>query len=311
MIRSISVINEYGDGLTISMERPQDSGFQILGIDGITPVKATVNTTPFSGSDGTVFNSAQLGERNIVLTLGFLENPDIETTRQLSYKYFPIKRPITFLIETDNRSLFIQGYVESNAPNVFSAEQTTQISIICTDPYFYSLTGDGTTVTMFSGVAEEFTFPFSNDGVATKSIEFGQVSVIQTMVVPYEGDGEIGMLFHIFVMTGGTNMESLTIWNTQTLETIVINLARLRTDPYWTHTLPGDEIVISTVKGNKFVKWIRAGVETSLLSAWTHGNVWHTLHKGTNVFAYSYVVDPQVVGAAQFSIENQIIYEGV
>lgn len=66
------------------------------GID-VSPINSTENST----DDGSVFNSARLDARNIVLTMILYPTPTIEDTRQLSYKYFPIKKPLTLVFETD------------------------------------------------------------------------------------------------------------------------------------------------------------------------------------------------------------------
>ena len=84
--------------------------------------------------DGSIFASARATERNIVLTLILLPIPSIESVRQKTYSFFPIKKAVTLLVETDNRLVETTGYVESNEPNIFSQQESTQISIICPDP---------------------------------------------------------------------------------------------------------------------------------------------------------------------------------
>ena len=66
--------------------------------------------------DGSIFASARATERNIVLTLILLPIPSIESVRQKTYSFFPIKKAVTLLVETDNRLVETTGYVESNEP---------------------------------------------------------------------------------------------------------------------------------------------------------------------------------------------------
>ena len=55
---------------------------------------------------------------------------------------------------------------------IFSAAmmETTQISIVCPDPYFYSAGPDGTNTTIFYGVEPLFEFAFSNESL-TESLD--------------------------------------------------------------------------------------------------------------------------------------------
>ena len=134
MIKSVTVTNYLGESLKMELTNPYDSGIAITDITGIGPGKADINVTELTSSDGSLYNSARLGTRNIVMTLRFMIAPDIETVRQKSYKYFPIKKELILTFETDNRSCYIAGYVESNEPVIFDENEYTQISIICPDP---------------------------------------------------------------------------------------------------------------------------------------------------------------------------------
>jgi len=139
MIKTLTVTNPSGDVLVLDMKNPLLSGFKITSITGLGPTKASINTTDFGSGDGSVFNSARVGMRNIVLTLVLIENPTIETMRQLSYKFFPVKQRIALVVETDNRIVQTYGYVEANDPDIFSSQESIQVSILCEDPYFYSV----------------------------------------------------------------------------------------------------------------------------------------------------------------------------
>ena len=136
MIKKIKVTNYLGEQLLLDLKNPQSSGMFISNIEGLGPVKSEVNIAEASTTDGGQFSSARLNVRNIVITLGFLLAPTVEEVRIKSYKYFPVKKKIKLLFETDTRTLEIMGYVESNEPVIFAKQQTAQISILCPDPYF-------------------------------------------------------------------------------------------------------------------------------------------------------------------------------
>jgi hypothetical protein len=68
MIKSVTVTNYLGESIKMELGFPEKSGFLIQNIDGLGPGKATINLTQFATSDGSLFNSAKLNERNIVFT---------------------------------------------------------------------------------------------------------------------------------------------------------------------------------------------------------------------------------------------------
>lgn len=163
MIKSVTVTNHLGDSIKIELMRPNSSGFYIKSIEGLGPVKADVNVKERVTLDGGYYTSARANSRNIVINLGFLFSHDIEEIRHKSYKYFPLKKKVTLLIETDKRICETYGYVESNEPNIFTSEETTQISIICPDSNLYSAGEGGINSTIFYGIEPLFEFPMSNE----------------------------------------------------------------------------------------------------------------------------------------------------
>lgn len=304
MIKSITITNYLGENLTLELGAPDNSGIYIKKIDGLGPPSANINAKELATSDGGVFNSARANTRNIVIELGFLFNPSIEDMRQLTYKYFPIKQKLRFRIETSNRVAEIYGYVESNEPDIFSKEEGTQISILCPDPYFYSAGRDGTNATVFSGIEPAFEFPFSNESLTQKLIELGTIEYSTEKNVYYGGDSEVGVLITIHAIG---NAGDITIYNTGTREIMKISNSKIKAIT-GSGIKNGDDIIISTVKGDKYITLLREGVYTNILNALDKGSDWFQLAKGDNIFAYS-----STSGSVnlRFKIENKTIYEGV
>ena len=165
MIKSITVTNYLGDSIKLELARPEESGFIVTSVTGLGAGKANINMTEVATNNGGLFNSSRLPSRNIVISLKFMFKETIEDMRQLSYKYFPIKKKLTLLVETDNRLAEIDGYVETNEPDIFSKEEGSDISIVCPNPFFYSAGEDGKNTTIFFGVEPMFEFPFSNESL--------------------------------------------------------------------------------------------------------------------------------------------------
>ncbi|MFA6728734.1 MAG: hypothetical protein WCS17_11060 [Prevotella sp.] len=171
MLRQVIITNPSGENLTLDLFRPELSGYSIRSITGLGPVDATINSQQMVTTDTSLFNSALLGPRNIVMELGFIMNPDIETSRQRCYKFFPIKKEIVLTFITDNLVAQTSGYVEKNELDIFSKDETTQISIICMNPYFYSAGENGYTTIDFSKATKNFEFPFSNEGLEPEILD--------------------------------------------------------------------------------------------------------------------------------------------
>ena len=285
----------------MEMGFPEKSGFLIRKIDGLNPAKADINTTAFMSSDGSLYNSARINTRNIVMNLVLLPNPTIEDTRQLLYKYFPIKKPIRFSITTDNRVAEAIGYVESNLAEIFSSQESTAISIVCPNPYFFS---EESIVTTFSGNSPSFTFPFSNNSLTSKLLVLGSITNSTSETVYYTGDSEIGVTINIHAIGNATN---LVIHNVTTRESMKIDTTRLTTMTGY-GIIAGDDIMISTSKGEKLILLVRGGVGINILNCLDKNVDWFHLIKGDNIFAYTCDSGTENL---QFIISNQIVYEGI
>lgn len=304
MIKSVTVTNYIGESIKLDLTNPEESGFLIKSITGLGAGSATINMTEVATNDGAYFNSARLSSRNIVLSLIFLWKPTIEDVRQLSYKYFPIKKKVTLLFETDNRLAEIEGYVETNEPNIFSNQEGSDISIICPNPFFYSGGPDGTNVTIFSGVAPMFEFPFSNESLSQDLLEMGSINNRTSQVVLYTGDSDIGVTMVIYALGPA---ENITIYNTATRQSMRINTNKIE-QITGSGIVAGDEITICTLKEQKSISLVREGVAYNILNCLEKNTEWLSLVKGENVFAYEadYGADN-----LQFRVENRTIYEGL
>lgn len=307
MIYSLAVTNFLGDRIRLELGKPENTGFLIKSITGLGPVKANVNTTEVATNDGSMFNSARLSQRNIVIQMVFVNSiygEDIEEIRQKSYKYFPIKKNVELVIETDNRYVRTTGYIESNEPDIFSKQEGTQISIICPDPYFYSASEDGNNVTDFYSIDPMFEFPFSNESLSEPLLVFGEIQIKTEGVITYSGDSEIGVMIYIHAIGPA---EHINIYNTETREVMTIDTVKLE-KLTGRGLIAGDDIIINTLKGEKSITLVRSGVSYNILNCLDKNTDWFTLVKGDNIFAFT--ADSGVTNL-QFRIENKVIYEGV
>ena len=301
MIKSISVINYRNERIDITLERPELSGLIVKKIDGLGPAKANINITDIMTTDGGIYNSARLSSRNITMMMSFMGN-DIESIRQKVYKYFPIKKGLTFVVNTDNRELMISGYVESNDPDIFNKEEGTNISIICPNPYFYA---KDLNYTVFAGIEPVFEFPFGNESLTTPLLVMGEIKNRSENVIYYSGDADVGIDMYIHCLGPVGN---ITIWNLDVRKKMVISSDKIGLLLNGSSLKERDDIIIRTEKGEKSILLIRDGQYYNILGALEKGSDWLRVYKGENIFAFT---TTSGVENLQFRVENRILYEGV
>lgn len=303
MIESLTVTNYRGESLELNLKNPYETGYAVLYIDGLGPGKADINITNLSVGDGGLFNTARLSSRNISIGLSYLWGKEsIEDMRHKAYRYFPIKRKVKLTIKTETRTAEIEGYVESHEPNIFSSSQGSIISIVCPNPYFKS-TKESEWI--YSGHYALFEFPFSNESLQEDLIEMGQIYYRNEYSFEYEGDAEVGMRIEIHALSQA--IINPKIINLDTGEYIQINTRAFTNHDLGMTIQVGDDLVISTIQRNKYVRLLRNGVTYNILNCLFENPSWLTLRKGENRFAFVNV-EP---GAAEFKITADTLYEGM
>lgn len=301
MIKSVTVTNHLGESLKMDLENYEETGFLISSIDGLGPGSADISTTELAATDGAVYNSARLISRNIVINLIFIGQDSIETLRQKTYKFFPLKKDLTLMVETDNRSLQIDGYVESNEPDIFSDQEGTSISIICPNPYFYSVV---TNSTVFSGIEPMFEFPFSNESLTENLIEFAEIRTKYENVIYYDGDAETGVVIKIHF---SGEVDNIAIYNVNSRETMKIDTTKLAAI-VGSAIQSSDDLIISTITGKKSITFVRSGKEYNVLNCLDRDSKWIKLDIGQNVIAFTAEAGEHNM---QFEVYNDVLFGGI
>lgn len=306
MILAVTVTNELGDQLRIplSQQGAIDTGIGISKIEGIGAGSADIYTQETASSDGSNFTSARATERNIVIEAYLLPQKTIEESRHRTYKYFPKKKKVTLRFETESRVCDIDGYVESNEPDIFSERESTQISIICPYPYFSSAGSDKETLTVFYGIEPTFEFIFSNESLTDPLIQFGAIQNKTENNIFYGGDADVGIMMHIRAMGTAKN---ITLYNIETRESMTIDTDKLESMT-GSPLSAGDEIIVSTIKNDKYVQLLREGVYTNILNCLDRDSDWLELTPGDNLFAYTAESGAENL---QFWVTNKTLFEGV
>lgn len=289
MIKRISVTNPKGEVLDMELGNPEKSGFAIVNVEGLGPPQADINGQELATEDGMLYSSARAQTRNINMQLLMWPRDSrskygrlsVEECRHMSYRYFPLKKRVKITVETDTRTSFCEGYVESNEPEIFSNQENTTISIVCPDPYFYV---DGDSQTIFSGIRPAFEFPFSNESLTESLIEFGQIWIDRHAVLDYHGSVDTGVLITIHSLSG--KAEGIKLYNVDTQEQMLIDTAKIEKISGAAFDA-ADDIVISTVKKDRYCKLLRKGVYTNIIGALSMDSDWFQISSGQNGFAFT------------------------
>lgn len=325
MLKRVVITNYLGETMEYRIDGVQaenPSGLIITNIDGLGPVKADINMTDLTTTDGGLFNSARLQKRNIVIDALFTHASDIDQARLMSYKMFPIKRPLTFYIETgvgdiDNpksyhqtRGAFVKGYVESNEPKLFEENTSCRISIVCESPYFESQ--DRSAYGSFSSVTPLFRFAYKNEGLLPAT-RFGEISNMTQKEITYEGDADTGVTVSIYVLGDAQDVE---IYNVDTNQKMILDTDKLDSilpssvvqnrDKF----VAGDKIVITTYQKNKTVTFVRDGERFNGLNMIGKDPGWFTLSKGINHYTFKTKTAAED-SHVKIVITAPILYEGV
>lgn len=300
MIREIR-IETNGQSKTLYLDHPESSGFIIEKVTGLGPIKANIITTNIANLDGALFNSARANYRNIVFSLYFMDIPAIEDARLESYKIFPLKQKIKIFVKTDNRECECDGYVEYNEPDIFSKREKTNISIICPDPYLYSIVEDEL---VFSETIYNFSFPFSNESTSQDLIIFGSYESQKRKALEYSGDFEVGINMHFHFLGAVGDITLYHIEANQSLKIDVGKIASLTGEAI----KAGDDIYINTKNGEKGIQLLRNGEYINILNSLDKNPSWFQLIKGNNEIAFSALSGEENI---QLEISYKSAYEGV
>lgn len=246
MIKEIRVIN-YNEGVAtgtsyFTLTRPEESGFAIVNIDGLAPEDVQLSKTDYSFSDGTHFNQARLSSKEITISFVFQPRYELEETiefkRHELYDIFRIKDTVRLIIITDDLELYIDGYVTSNKPEIFSEMEGAEVRLDCMDPYFKSETED---VFEFNSMIDEgtidgFEFPFEN------ILEFGERGGEKHLTMAYFPETE--SIYYVTIPVQKRSQINNGIHIKLLFNSLVLNVSR--------NSIKNKEISISKwVSGNK------------------------------------------------------------
>lgn len=237
-------------------------------------IDAKHNQTRYVKQIGTTLVSSVLGTRDIEINGWVIA----KTTKQMSSRKFELNNffnPLhTYQIEYKgfkleilfNQSIRYSREVKWN--NEVACEW--KIEGISTNPLFYEI---DTNATESTDTEAKFRFPFKFSHANTDDLVFGEVKLNSVIRIVNAGQVDVGIEVHIRCL--GTVVNPI-ITNVETNEYFKINKALAE----------GEEVLINTSIGNKFVKG-RANADTNYMNYYNYrdfGSSWLQLVKGNNYF---------------------------
>ena len=283
MIKSVTITSKLASR-KIDLRDPSTSGFALVNISGLGPVKSNITISDTALANGGVFNTARTSYRSIAITLvympGHVKLPEqerewmsIEDLRNYTYQLCPNQSEVNLLIENDNGIYSIDGYVEDNNVNIFSSREGSVINILCPDPYFRNATDGDEKMTVFTGIEPEFEFAFSNESLTQKLLETGEIKKISLNNVLYKGTINTGTRI---VLSFNGDAKNIKLFNLTTSELLSINR------PF----VSGDNLEITSVVNNKKVILTHGSVKTNIIGSLDLMSDWINLQPGDNVIGY-------------------------
>ncbi|MBQ3326182.1 MAG: phage tail family protein [Clostridia bacterium] len=222
-----------------------DSAFEVTNIEGLVPPAVDIALAVGVNRDGGIYKASRMNERNIVIEAAVNE-PAVENRLAL-YGHFPAHQLLTLKMSDGERSVHIDGYVESIEVGIFDKREKAQISIICPSPAFV----DDTSVT----------------GIIVKGTSH---------LIVNDSDLSCGVIMRL--TASGTDAVSPAVRLNYRANGVLIS--------QWMRfagTIPaGDTLIIDTIPGEKSITLSSGGTETNALSMLDlSASEWLSLPPGT------------------------------
>lgn len=251
--------NQYGEQLELT----NNPAYSVINIDGLNPPDAIINSLQRAGHDGSVFNTAFVDNRQIIIDIA-INGPACGNRNEL-FRFFRTARRTRLIYHNDLHDVYIDGWCQNAPVQYFGQKQIFQATLICPDPFWHGLTE---VVGQTDGVKALFEFPFS---IEEAGIPFSEYVSGGGAFIWNPGNVESGIIVEILASGAVTNPLVYHV-NTDTYFKVTTSLQS------------GDRLIINTITDEKSVKRIRSGSTTNLIASRAIGSTWLQADPGMNEF---------------------------
>lgn len=198
----LDYISSWGELLSLT----NNEWFYLIDVDGLTTAATDISTSVIGGIDGDTINNIQAQPRGIVLDLKVKHGTDVENAKRAVLQVVKLKQNCTLEWTQNNRTLQIQGVVDSIDMPRFNNSVTMQISIHCGVPFWQDLTeilseiNEGKPLHWFTSTAGDMLyFPVDSP------IPLGEYDTSRTRTFVNAGDVAVGMQIEVLAYGTVTN----------------------------------------------------------------------------------------------------------
>lgn len=192
MLTRIDIESENPFYVPIAGASPKDS-LLLRQIDGLDPPDVDLFIGDYA-RDGGYYQGRRVAKRNVVFTFDLNPNPALGETvpglREMLYKAFVDPSVDADFIkinlwDDEDRIRYLVGYTEKIESGIFSSETTSQISIVCPDPYLRD-----NVKTVKTDPTGWTTVPFAYTGTAETGFEVEILMTAPTPVLTLDNNGK-------------------------------------------------------------------------------------------------------------------------
>jgi hypothetical protein len=241
-------------------------------VDGQTTAGTSIASAVVGGVDGDTVNSVQATPRTIILDLHIRSGVDVEEAKRAILKVVKLKQQGGLLWEQNERSVIIAGVVETIDMPRWTNATVMQISLHCEQPFWEDIDDVIAQINEIINLHYFTTDPdnmlyFPEDGMP-----FGEFETMRTKSFHNDGDVSVGLEITILAYATVTNP----IIYDQDGNFFGIGYEN---NPFVMQA--GDNVIITTHKGNKTVKYNGAVIYGKIKPQST----WLQLEAGDSTFS--------------------------
>ena len=246
--------------------------FHLINVDGLTAASTDISSIVIGGVDGDSINNMQAQFRGIVLDLRIKSGVNVEEAKRAILQIIKLKQQCTLQWTQNNRTLTIQGVVDSVEMPRFNNSVVMQVSIHCSQPFWEDIDqivneiNEAEPLHWFTSTEGDMLY-FEETGRA-----LGELDTSRTRTFINQGDVAVGMTIEVLA------------YGTVTNPIIYDQNGNFFGVGYGTKSLvmnEGDVLIINTVKGNKYVTLNG----TNELDKVKPNSTWLQIEAGSNEFS--------------------------
>lgn len=236
--------------------------FTITDIDGMTQGDVSISATTMSDTDGDYINSQAVNPRDVTFTLRFKDTVPVEDTKRYILHYFKLKREAVIELDYKNRVSRLTGTVQSIEIPRFGLGVTAQISLHCSNPFWEDVQAIQEAINDITNLHHWAIHPTSEEPIV-----MGEIMDAYRRTIINDGDVSVGIRMVVIVDRDVSNPKIMRDETSEFFEVAVDMHEK-------------DELVISTIKGKKYVTLNGVSVINKVVA----GSTWLQLEVGANVF---------------------------